>query len=141
MKLLYTLALLLSFGVARAQEIGLFDKDGKAIAYIDTEDEDMPVYLYDGKPVAYIDDKNNLYGFNGKHLGWYDKGIIRNHYGLLVGTTRDATFRYTGYEPYKSYKQPKPYMTHKSYPPSRGYMSMSKYAVGSFEEFLLAGIK
>jgi hypothetical protein len=137
MKLLLTLAILLSFGTIHAQGIGLFNKDGKAIAYIDTTDTDVPLYLYDGRPVAYLD-KDNVYGFNGKHLGWYDKGIVRNHEGKIIGATKAATNRYTQYEPYKSYKQYKPYKAYKSYPPYKAYSS-ADWSGDSFEELLLTG--
>ena len=138
MKLLYTLAILLFCCTVHAQEIALFNKDGKATAYIDTKDE-MSVYLYDGKPVAYID-KENVYGFNGQHLGWYDKGLVRNHEGKIVGATKEATNRYTQYEPYKSYKQYKPYKAYKSYPPYK-VSGQSDWSDDSFEELLLNGIK
>ncbi|SFO50201.1 hypothetical protein SAMN05428949_5452 [Chitinophaga sp. YR627] len=138
MKLLYTLAILFSCCSVHAQEIGLFNKDGKAIAYIDTKDE-MSIYLYDGKPVAYIE-KDNVYGFNGQHLGWYDKGSVRTHEGKIIGSTKEATNRYTQYEPYKSYKQYKPYKANQSYPPYKVY-GQSDWTDDSFEELLLNGIK
>jgi hypothetical protein len=47
----------------------LFDINGNPVAYIDYDDEDI-IYLWDGIPVAYLDYESNIYGFNGKYLGW-----------------------------------------------------------------------
>jgi hypothetical protein len=35
-------------------EITLFDYDGNAIAYIDTSDRDLTLYLWDRTPAAYL---------------------------------------------------------------------------------------
>jgi hypothetical protein len=37
----------------QAAEVSLFDASGKAVAYIDTDDE-LTIYLWSGKPVAYL---------------------------------------------------------------------------------------
>ena len=50
-------------------EISLFNSNGEAVAYI-AVDDDLTIYLWSGDPVAYIDDED-VYGFNGKHLGWF----------------------------------------------------------------------
>lgn len=68
----------------RAQnESTLFDAQGRATAYID---DDMTIYLWSGKPVAFIypdtsHEVSDIYGFNGKHLGWFIKGIARGNDG------------------------------------------------------------
>jgi len=124
---------------ATAQEVALYNKDGKAIAYIDTVDKDRTIYLYSGEPVAIISE-TDVYGFNGKHLGWYEKGIVRDHDGKRIGNTKKAATGYTQYEPYKSYKRQKPYISHQSYPPYKPYFSNS-WSEGSFEGFLLQGVE
>ncbi|MBW8684610.1 4-fold beta flower protein [Chitinophaga rhizophila] len=138
-QVLYTLAFLLSGHIIHAQDIALFNKDGKAIAYIATDDEEMPVFLYNGKPVAYIT-KDNVYGYNGKHLGWYDKGVIRTHEGKIIATTKDASSQYTQYEPYKNYKQSKPYKSYQHTAPYKVY-AQSGWTAEGFEAFLLKGQK
>ena len=73
-------------------EVSLFDSSGKPTAYIDVKDE-MTIYLWGGKPVAYIDldsGDGSIYGFNGKHLGWFEKGIVRNHKGKVVGFVKGS---------------------------------------------------
>jgi hypothetical protein len=137
MRLVLTLTMLIFCSSLKAQDIALFNKDGKATAYIDTKDEDQTIYLYSGKPVAFISE-SDVYGFNGKHLGWYEKGIVRDHQGDKIGNTKKAASGYTQYEPYKSYKQRKPYVSHKSYPPYKPYFS-SSWAERSLEDFLVQG--
>jgi hypothetical protein len=71
-----------------AREISLFDDSGEAVAYIDTEDE-MNIYLWKGEPTAYLEGES-IYGFNGKHLGWFKEGIIWDHDGYVVGFIEGA---------------------------------------------------
>ena len=101
-----------------SQEISLFNSNGDAIAYIDTDDEDNTIYLWNGTPVAYLSpesDYYNIYGFNGNHLGWFEEGIVRNHDGDAVGFQDGAVNMYTKYEPYKSYKKFKPFKSFEEY--------------------------
>jgi hypothetical protein len=74
--------------VAHAQEITLFDYDGTPVAYIDT-DEDLTIFLWNGTPVAYLS-QSSVYGFNGKHLGWFKKGIVWDREGYGVGFVEGA---------------------------------------------------
>jgi hypothetical protein len=58
--------------------------DGEAVAYIDTDDEDLTIYMWNGVPVAYLvaDGQTfSIYGFNGEHLGWFEDGIVRDQQG------------------------------------------------------------
>jgi len=71
-----------------AAEISLYDLRGEAIAYINTEEENT-IYLWDGDAVAYYED-GSIWGFNGKHLGWFDRSIITNHDGDIVGAIKGA---------------------------------------------------
>jgi hypothetical protein len=79
------------------REISLFDAKGEAVAYIDTEDSnEMVIYLWTGEPVAYVRKASytreaaSIYGFNGRHLGWFESGVVRTHKGKAVGFVRDA---------------------------------------------------
>jgi hypothetical protein len=125
----------------QAEEISLFNSSGKPVAYIDTKDDDLTIYLWDGKPVAYLSSSNSefhIYGFNGKHLGWFIDGIVRDHQGNAVGSTKDATSMYKEYEPYKSYKQYKPYKSYKEYAPYKPYLSNS-WSSTTLRLFLMQG--
>ncbi|MFA5689089.1 MAG: 4-fold beta flower protein [Kiritimatiellales bacterium] len=95
MKYLYSIILTVSIPFIclafDSDEISLFDSKGTATAYIA---EELTIYFWSGKPVAYLCKDSaggfHVYGFNGKHLGWFVKGIIRDHQGKAVGATKDA---------------------------------------------------
>ena len=141
-KILFTLAFIVSFS-SFGQEISLFNSEGNAVAYIDTDDKDNTIYLWNGTPVAYLYPKSNyynIYGFNGNHLGWYEKGIVCDEEGDAVGFKKGAVSGiYTNYEPYKQYKQYKPYKAYKSYAPYKPYFSKT-FSNQSFVLFLKRGI-
>jgi len=63
-------------------EADFYDKHGNAVAYI-ADDGDLTIYLWSGEPIAYLDG-DNVYGFNGKHLGWFRGGAIYDHDGDVV---------------------------------------------------------
>lgn len=121
-----SILLLTSTSLASANEdVTLFDGSGKAVAYIALDDE-MTIYLWGGKPVAYLEQDSgsgyHVYGFNGKHLGWFDKGAIWGHDGKVSCAVK-AVLNSTQYEPYKAYKQYKPYKAYRQYAPYRPYLS------------------
>jgi len=87
---------------AYAREISIYDSEGEAVAYIDTS-EDFTIYLWKGKPVAYLDG-SSVYGFNGKHLGWFKDGIIWDHKGYGVGFVKGAVNKLTKLEKLKGLK-------------------------------------
>lgn len=139
MKRIYLLFLIsvIAINTSYSQEISLFNSEGKPVAYV-ADDDDLTIYLWDGKPVCYISG-DNLYGFNGNHLGWWVNGIIRNHEGNAVGATKGSIGMYTQYEPYKGYKEYKPYKQYKEYAPYKPYWS-SNWSDISLRMFLLNGI-
>ena len=143
-KLLCALFLFFTAGIAKAEEITLFNADGEPIAYIDAADTDLPIYMWDGTPVAYLfaTDKDyfHIYGFNGKHLGWFENGLVIDHKGYRVGFQEGAVSKYTKYEPYKSYKKYKPYKAYRSYPPYKPYTQI-RFSYNSLSLFLMAGKK
>lgn len=103
----------------------LFDIFGKPIAYI-SYDEEQTIYMWNGYPVAYLSSDNTIYGFNGKHLGWYEKGYVRDLYGRIVGFNKLVSNVYTQYEPYKSYKQYRPYRAYKQYARYKPFFTNSR---------------
>ena len=114
--------------VAHAEDtVTLFNGAGKAEAYI-TIDDELTIYLWSGKPVAYLENDSDggyhVYGFNGKHLGWFVKGIVRDHEGNAACAVKEVLGS-TQQEPYKSYKQYKPYKSYTQYAPYRPYFSNS----------------
>lgn len=144
MKKLFLLLCLVLCSVlqGQAKEITLFNSDGEAVAYIDDSDSDLPIYMWDGTPVAYLAPSNNdyyhVYGFNGLHLGWYERGVVRDHDGYVVGFQQGTMSKSTRYEPYKRYKKSKPYKYSPKYPPSKAY-NKSSFSYTSLAFFLLKG--
>lgn len=93
-----------------ADEVSLFDGQGKATAYIAVSDG-LTIYLWSGEPVAYLDPDSqggyNVYGFNGNHLGWFLNDVIWDHSGNASCADK-AAMQTTELEPLKSLKQLKP---------------------------------
>jgi hypothetical protein len=75
-------------GVARGEEIALLNRLGVGVAYVDTSD-DATIYLWSGVPKAYLEG-DSIYGFNGRHLGWFEEGIVRGNRGKRVGFTEET---------------------------------------------------
>ena len=82
----------------------LFDKNGDAIAYL-TDDFQETIYLWDGDPVAYLFNDRLIYGFNGKHLGWFIDNVVYNYEGERLGFTSVTCPVSPGKEPVKSKKR------------------------------------
>lgn len=79
-------------------EIPLSDFGGQMVAYIASDDT---IYLWSGKPVAYLiagrDGGEDVFCFNGRHLGWFQDNMIWNHHGRPVCTSKEAGTH--GFEP------------------------------------------
>jgi hypothetical protein len=82
----------------------LFDKDGNPVAYI-ADDYNKTVYLWDGAPVAYIYEGEHVYGFNGRHLGWWLDEILYNVEGDRIAFTSGTCPVAIGKESQKDKKQ------------------------------------
>jgi hypothetical protein len=64
-----------------------YDAAGNPIAYLAPGD-DGTIYLWNGTPAAYIAEDSGtmtVFGFNGKHLGWYIDGLLVDTKGFLAG--------------------------------------------------------
>ncbi|MDD2906133.1 MAG: hypothetical protein PHC74_07515 [Sulfurimonas sp.] len=123
--------------VKRNGETTLYDRNGEAIAYIAHNDDDT-IYTYNGKPCAYIDNSNNIYGFNGQHLGWFEDNIIWEHSGQRIGFIKSTTPVLTRFEPFKGFKEFKPFKGFKQFAPFKPLKSMSN-SQNSLLSFLLDG--
>ncbi|RJR35555.1 MAG: hypothetical protein C4576_24775 [Desulfobacteraceae bacterium] len=62
----------------------LYNKNGEAVAYI-AEDYHSTIYLWEGLPAAYLYQDEHVYGYNGRHLGWFKGEVLFNHKGERVG--------------------------------------------------------
>lgn len=130
--------LLLSFAATADDETSIFDAAGKPTAYIA---EELTIYLWSGKPVAYLHSESgkvHIYGFNGKHLGWFVRGIVRDHEGNAVGAVKEVFRSSIEHEPYKSYKEYKPYKSYREYAPYQPYLG-SDWSQLPLRLFLMQG--
>jgi hypothetical protein len=105
--ILFSALAFFSASSAQGVELSLFDGGGEAHAYVSMED-DYTIYLWDGRPVAYMSMRGsrptNVYGFNGKHLGWFIDGAIYDRAGMVMCAfqTRMGS---VGFEPFKGLKE------------------------------------
>lgn len=122
-------------------EINLYNSSGSATAYIDDYLTDQVVYLWDGTPVAYLH-KNftstDVYWFNGKHLGWFEDGLLRNNDGYIVLATRQAAGKLTYGETLKGLKNTPPEKKYRELEPVKPYFG-TLWASASAAEYLQAG--
>ena len=137
---LLALAALSGFQLCRADETTLFDSRGRSAAYIA---EDFTIYLWSGKAVAYLypdasRDGSHIYGFNGKHLGWFVRGIARDHEGDGACGIKEV-FSQTEIEPIKSIKEISPIKSIREIPPIRPIFSRS-WSATSCRVFLFEGL-
>jgi len=113
MKVFFTFVAFLFFTLsAQAEkEISLYNKQGSAAAYI-AINENLTIYLWDGKPVAYLSQNNSneyhVYGFNGKHLGWFKEGFLYDNQGGAAGFIKNASNKPTELEGIKGIKEIRP---------------------------------
>jgi len=124
---------------AGGDEISIYNSAGKATAYVA---EDLAIYLWSGKPVAYLDQDRSggfhVYGFNGKHLGWFVGGVLRDHHGKAVGAGAEAFAIPPGFAPFKSFKKFKPFKSFKEFAPFRPAFR-NTWSDTSLKLFLLQG--
>lgn len=108
-------------------ELTIFDKSGRAQAYIAYDDEET-IYLWNGKPVAYSDGEH-VYGINGKHLGWFENGVLYDEEGSKIGFTQQTCPSITSVEPIKSVRQIKPVKSVQQIPPVKPVFSLGNSVV------------
>ena len=129
-----------STGAASAEEITLYDSEGNAAAWIDTGDRNT-IYLWSGEPAAYVLKRGSIpeiFGFNGRHLGWLEKGIVRDHEGLMAGFTKGSLNMHTGQEHYRPQKMQKPFRAQPEFPPQRPFYRNS-FSGTPLRELLMQG--
>ena len=96
--------------------LDFYDSTGKAVAYF-SADHEMTLYLWSGKPCAYLSEEKDVYGFNGKHLGWFRSGAIYDHEGRLVAALPDSFKMPVDNPPAKGFKEFRPFKRFKEFRP------------------------
>lgn len=86
-------------------EVTLYDGKGRPVAYI-ADDGESSIYLWNGHAVAYLVGEN-LYGWNGKHLGWFSGGVLHDLRGYCVGSVGEKSSSALYAEPAKYAKHAK----------------------------------
>ncbi|HYD92248.1 MAG TPA: hypothetical protein VEA37_12265, partial [Flavobacterium sp.] len=131
-----TLTLIFLFKLLPAQDVSLFDKDGNPFAYIAIDDEST-IYSWNGSPLGYLfreDNQTHIYSFQGKHLGWFEDGVVRDHTGNVAAFTKGAiTNVLAKIEPIKGLKQLKPLKSFRELAPLKPvnslYFSNSPFSI------------
>jgi hypothetical protein len=72
--------------------------------------------------VAYLD-KNSVYGFNGKHLGWFIQGAIYDHDGKVVTAVRAHFTAPPSAPPPRGFKQFKPFKSFQEFKPFQPFLN------------------
>lgn len=94
--------------LCRADEVTLYNSSGTPVAYIGDE---STIYLWNGISAAYLDTsagESNIWGFNGKHLGWFENGVIWDNRGDGACAIEAALPNFGKPEPLKSLKRLRP---------------------------------
>jgi len=117
-------------------QVTLFDGAGAAVAYIDYDDE-LTIYSFAGQPLAYLSE-DSVYGFNGKHLGWFDNGVLRDHSGHSAGFIQGQCPVFTQFEPFKGFKQFKPFKAFQQFKPFKPFASAAVIP-GTLHDWLARG--
>jgi len=121
-QILQIVVLLLFFfpPVTIAEEIDLYNLEGEAVVYIDT-DEELAIFTWDGEAVSYLVNGCGqrcfyIYTWEGSHIGFYESGIVYDLQGNIVGSVRGA-LNITYYAPYAIYAQYAQYAKYARYAP------------------------
>ena len=82
----------------------IFNKNGEPVAYV-TPGHIPVIYLWGGFPAAYIYEGDHVFGFNGKHLGWFVNKILYTNGGDRIGFAFDNCPVSIAKDPVKGKKQ------------------------------------
>jgi len=106
--------------VTIAEEIDLYDLQGEAVVYIDT-DQELAIYTWGGEAVSYLVSGCGqrcfyIYTWEGSHIGFFENGIVYDLQGDIVGSV-DGALNITYYAPYAKYAQYAQYAKYARYAP------------------------
>lgn len=100
-------------------ETTFYDKDGQPVAYL--ADDGETIYLWEGHAVAYLR-SDNLYGWNGDHLGWFVDGVIHDLEGFSAGFVGEKC-------PVATYAEPAKYAKYAKHAKSAPYAPCARSAL------------
>ena len=118
------------------EEIALIDSKGEYAAYMT---ENGVIYLWEGgKPPAYSE-KESIYSFDGKHLGWFFEGYIIDRNGYKVGAIEGVVRSKSLIKPLKGIKGIVPLKSLKRMAPMKPQVR-SEWSITPLGIFLKTGI-
>jgi hypothetical protein len=117
-------------------EITLYEPDGTPTVYI-ADDDERTFYTWDGHPCAYLHE-DHIYGYNGRHLRWFEDGIVWDHDGNRVGYIKDTLKSFASFKPFKAFKNFKSFKSFKEFAPFKPFKSLSDSTI-PLREFVLSG--
>ncbi|WP_314988537.1 4-fold beta flower protein [uncultured Campylobacter sp.] len=120
-----------------AEEVDFLDNSGEWAVYVDT-DEELTIYSWGGKPLAYLDDNFDIYGFNGRYLGWFENGIMYDTDGYPFACVEEAYSGFAPFKPFKAFKEFQPFKSFKKIAKMRPY-TKSNFGNISAELYLNLG--
>jgi hypothetical protein len=105
--------------------VHFYDCSGAPIAYTN---DGIHIYRFNGEPVAYFYGPS-VYGFSGRHLGWFENGLIRDRRGNTIffaqGGTGGPMKPITQIAPIKRIRQIKPIKRTRAMRPMRPMKTLS----------------
>ena len=117
-------------------EEALFDRSGCPVAYI-ADDGEHSIYLWCGHAVAYLLG-DCVFGWNGRHLGFFSYGVLCDIGGRRVGSTGASCQAATHAEPTKPAKHVK-HVRYSRYEPSDHPDIRGIWSTETLEDFLKQG--
>lgn len=81
---------------------------------------------FDGKSYGFLS-KKHIYNYKGQHVGWFEKGIIRDQNGACIGFGENPTDSPKPFLPFKQFKpfagfvEFEPHRPYKQFPPFRPF--------------------
>lgn len=93
-------------------DLTLYDSKGRPTAYLE---DGAHIYTFPGVPVAYVHE-GSVYSLEGRHLGWFAKGWVRDNHGRCVFFTDIAE----GNGPQQPMQAMKPMKSMKQIGPGKG---------------------
>lgn len=86
------LLLIISISSLSAQQVSLYDRQGRVSAYIDYTQE-RTIFMWNGTPVAFMEKDGKdlaIFGLMLFFLGWYADGVIYDKAGFIVGVEKEV---------------------------------------------------
>lgn len=109
----------------------LYNRFGKPIFRIFSNGR---IVTFGGKSAGFLQG-DSLYNYQGKHVGWYSEGLVRDHNGHVVGFGENVT---DTIHPFLPFKQFKPFADLTQFEPFRPFTQFEPFR--PFKSFIWSNI-